>query len=276
VKGDEGGRPEAGFQTPSRPDEAKAEENQEDPENQRSHPAGKLHVRYEEVEKGYGGRVSRQPYAAKGVSERAVDEIFCSTRVPYAVDIDSRCRGEIDEPHKQPEEDQHHQKLFFLLIVKEGHEPFLHVLDTPLREHVKRFSECTKLSRLLGFCQMPGEEERFRRLRLFGYQHLRNRRKTCYNHTVVSLEPMAAFKHPVWGCSLGNLIGVAADRDVGVYTAQQVAIDWTDSFDYQKLKKEEIEKYSSMEVTEDLHEGGIHALKAWAPGIARVRKRWAV
>ena len=75
---------------------------------------------------------------------------------------------------------------------------------------------------------------------------------------------------------MGNLIGVAADRDVGVYTAQQVAIDWTDSFDYQKLKKEEIEKYSSMEVTEDLHEGGIHALKAWAPGIARVRKRWAV
>jgi hypothetical protein len=42
-------------------------------------------------------------------------------------------------------------------MVKEGHEPFLHVLDTPLREHVKRFSECTKLSRLLGFCQMPGQ-----------------------------------------------------------------------------------------------------------------------
>jgi len=63
---------------------------------------------------------------------------------------------------------------------------------------------------------------------------------------------------------LGNLIGVAADRDVGVYTAQQVAIDWTDSFDYQKLKKEEIETYSSIEVTEDLYEGGIHAQKAWA------------
>jgi len=75
---------------------------------------------------------------------------------------------------------------------------------------------------------------------------------------------MAVFKHPVWGCSLGNLIGVAADRDVGVYTAQQVAIDWTDSFDYQKLKKEEIETYSSIEVTEDLYEGGIHAQKAWA------------
>jgi len=41
MKGDEGGRPGARFQTPSRPSEAKAEENQEDPENQRSHPAGK-------------------------------------------------------------------------------------------------------------------------------------------------------------------------------------------------------------------------------------------
>ena len=75
---------------------------------------------------------------------------------------------------------------------------------------------------------------------------------------------------------MGNLTEVAADRDVGVYTAQQVAIDWTDRFDYQKLKKEEIEKYSSIEVTEDLHEGGIHALKVWASGIARVGKGWAV
>ncbi|MGD0397464.1 MAG: class I SAM-dependent methyltransferase [Syntrophobacteraceae bacterium] len=63
---------------------------------------------------------------------------------------------------------------------------------------------------------------------------------------------------------MGNLIGVAADRDVDVYWAQQVAIDWTDSFDYRKLKEEEIEQYSSIEVTEDLREGGIHAQKAWA------------
>jgi ubiquinone/menaquinone biosynthesis C-methylase UbiE len=75
---------------------------------------------------------------------------------------------------------------------------------------------------------------------------------------------MPVLKLPVWGCNLRNLTEAAADRDVGVYTAQQVVIDWTDRFDYQKLKEDEVEKYSSIEVTKDLHEGGIHAQKAWA------------
>ena len=80
----------------------------------------------------------------------------------------------------------------------------------------------------------------------------------------LSHKSMPVLKHPVWGCNLRNLTEAAADRDVGVYTAQQVAIDWTDRFDYQKLKEDEVEKYSSIEVTKDLHEGGIHAQKAWA------------
>ena len=63
---------------------------------------------------------------------------------------------------------------------------------------------------------------------------------------------------------MGNLREVVADGDADVYTARRVATDWTGSFDYRKLKEEEIEEYSNIEVTEDLHEGGIHAQKAWA------------
>jgi Flp pilus assembly protein TadD/ubiquinone/menaquinone biosynthesis C-methylase UbiE len=49
-----------------------------------------------------------------------------------------------------------------------------------------------------------------------------------------------------------------------VGTTQDVAVDWTQAFDYQTLTDEEIDEYSHIEVTEDLREGGIHAQKAWA------------
>jgi SAM-dependent methyltransferase len=53
------------------------------------------------------------------------------------------------------------------------------------------------------------------------------------------------------------------NSDNCVTSAKEVEIDWTIVFDYLKLMDEEIEEYSSIEVTEDLREGGIHAQKAW-------------
>ncbi|MFP5288426.1 MAG: methyltransferase domain-containing protein, partial [Thermoanaerobaculia bacterium] len=43
----------------------------------------------------------------------------------------------------------------------------------------------------------------------------------------------------------------------------EVAVDWTKCFGYEKLISEEVEHYSSIEVTEDLKEGGIAANQAW-------------
>ena len=48
-----------------------------------------------------------------------------------------------------------------------------------------------------------------------------------------------------------------------VTTSGKIANDWTRTFDYKKLTKEELEKYSNVEITADLREGGVHAQKAW-------------
>jgi ubiquinone/menaquinone biosynthesis C-methylase UbiE len=48
-----------------------------------------------------------------------------------------------------------------------------------------------------------------------------------------------------------------------VTTSEQIAIDWTSTVDYKKLTAEELEKYSNVEITADLREGGVHAQKAW-------------
>ncbi len=48
-----------------------------------------------------------------------------------------------------------------------------------------------------------------------------------------------------------------------VTMSEQIAIDWTSTFDYKKLTEEELQKYSTVEITADLHEGGVHAQKAW-------------
>jgi len=57
--------------------------------------------------------------------------------------------------------------------------------------------------------------------------------------------------------------GAAIAVEHAVSAMKEVAIDWTQTFDYQKLTKEELEEYSNIEVTKDLREGGIHAHKAW-------------
>ena len=49
----------------------------------------------------------------------------------------------------------------------------------------------------------------------------------------------------------------------GVSATEEVLIDWTPAFDYERLTGEEIDTYSRIEVTEDLREGGIHAQNAW-------------
>jgi len=48
-----------------------------------------------------------------------------------------------------------------------------------------------------------------------------------------------------------------------ITTAKKVIKDFTKTFDYRKLVKEEIHEYCNVEVTKDLKEGGIHAFKAW-------------
>lgn len=48
-----------------------------------------------------------------------------------------------------------------------------------------------------------------------------------------------------------------------VTTSGQIPIDWTSTFDYKKLTKEELEKYSTVEITADLREGGVHTQNAW-------------
>ncbi|MCX7110511.1 MAG: class I SAM-dependent methyltransferase [Proteobacteria bacterium] len=48
-----------------------------------------------------------------------------------------------------------------------------------------------------------------------------------------------------------------------VTSAQKVDIDWTSISNYSRLVEEEIDEYSSIEVTEGLKEGGIHSQKAW-------------
>jgi ubiquinone/menaquinone biosynthesis C-methylase UbiE len=57
--------------------------------------------------------------------------------------------------------------------------------------------------------------------------------------------------------------GQENDGESDVSSAQHVPLDLTSTFDYKKLVEEEIEKYSNIEVTKDLLEGGIHAQKAW-------------
>ena len=54
--------------------------------------------------------------------------------------------------------------------------------------------------------------------------------------------------------------GTAFNRTV---TGSGDAQDLTARYDYQRLIDEEIDEYCNIEVTEDLREGGVHALKAW-------------
>jgi len=46
-------------------------------------------------------------------------------------------------------------------------------------------------------------------------------------------------------------------------SVDKVEFDWTSKFNYEKLTAEELEKYSTVEITADLREGGVHAQKAW-------------
>jgi SAM-dependent methyltransferase len=46
-------------------------------------------------------------------------------------------------------------------------------------------------------------------------------------------------------------------------SAGEVEVDWTVTYDYPRLRDDEINEYSNIEVTENLREGGIHAQKAW-------------
>src|SRR6185295_5460151 len=57
--------------------------------------------------------------------------------------------------------------------------------------------------------------------------------------------------------SRGNLMA-----DI-VSTTRDVAVDWTTQYDYGRLVEEEIAEYVQVEVTEELHLGGIHAQHAW-------------
>jgi glycosyltransferase involved in cell wall biosynthesis/SAM-dependent methyltransferase len=55
-----------------------------------------------------------------------------------------------------------------------------------------------------------------------------------------------------------------ADTSFYVRTNQSVEIDWTVFYNYKQLVEEEVDEYCSIEVTEDLTEGGIHASNAWS------------
>lgn len=48
-----------------------------------------------------------------------------------------------------------------------------------------------------------------------------------------------------------------------VTTTREVSVDVTKHYDYGKLVGEEISEYAQVEVTDDLHLGGIHAQRAW-------------
>lgn len=62
----------------------------------------------------------------------------------------------------------------------------------------------------------------------------------------------------------GSLEGDAdPSSETVLASAGEVEVDWTKTYDYPRLREEEIEEYSSIEVTENLREGGIHAQKAW-------------
>jgi SAM-dependent methyltransferase len=56
-------------------------------------------------------------------------------------------------------------------------------------------------------------------------------------------------------------IPTAADDLIG--TTNDVPIDLTKNFDYQRLVAEEVEHYSTIEVTDALTEGGIHSHSSW-------------
>jgi SAM-dependent methyltransferase len=56
--------------------------------------------------------------------------------------------------------------------------------------------------------------------------------------------------------------------------SSQIDIDLTNSFDYQKLVREEIEEYSNIEVTDNLREGGVHAHKAWEYWFSFLQRSW--
>lgn len=48
-----------------------------------------------------------------------------------------------------------------------------------------------------------------------------------------------------------------------IMTKNNIEKDLTKDYDYKKLVEEELDEYSNIEVTDDLKEGGIHALSAW-------------
>jgi len=54
-----------------------------------------------------------------------------------------------------------------------------------------------------------------------------------------------------------------ADGSNVVKTTHDLAVDHTSEYDYEKLTREEVAEYNQVEVTGDLHLGGIHAQKAW-------------
>ncbi|MFN3359962.1 MAG: class I SAM-dependent methyltransferase [Pseudanabaenaceae cyanobacterium] len=59
-----------------------------------------------------------------------------------------------------------------------------------------------------------------------------------------------------------------------VRQVDQVAIDWTKFFDYPKLVAEEIEEYSSTEITDRLLLGGIHDQPAWRFWFQFLHQQW--
>lgn len=56
---------------------------------------------------------------------------------------------------------------------------------------------------------------------------------------------------------------VTADGSSPLTSTHDLPLDHTAKYDYDKLLKEEVAEYDHVEVTEDLHLGGIHAQKAW-------------
>jgi len=62
----------------------------------------------------------------------------------------------------------------------------------------------------------------------------------------------------------GGLEGEAdISRECLLPSARAVEADWTETYDYPRLREEEIQEYSNIEVTENLREGGVHTHKAW-------------
>lgn len=55
---------------------------------------------------------------------------------------------------------------------------------------------------------------------------------------------------------------------------QAVAVDWTKCFDYERLLEEELAVYSTLEVTQDLKEGGIATNFAWEGWYRFLASRW--